>query len=297
MARRYNPMKPRFRTLVWMTGPALVVLSVYLIWPIIQTFKLSFYDWNGIDRHTKGIGFQNWYELIHDHIFWLSVRNSFLLLIVSTCIQIPLGMFLALLIYRGGKRFRIFKFGYFFPLLMSTVSIAILFREILDTNFGFVNGILGALHLGSIEQDWLGNQTIAIFVVALIICWQFLPFYMLIFLAALNGISIDVEEAAAIDGATKNKYTWYVQLPLTRGAMITAFTLIVIGSLKYFDLIWVLTQGGPSFSTSVMASYLYTEAFQNYRVGYASTIAGALFLIVYIAALIVNRTTRKVREI
>jgi len=280
-----------------MLGPVIALLSVYLIWPIIQTIQLSFYDWNGIDRKHKGVGLANWSELIHDHIFWLSVKNSFLLLFMSAIIEIPIGLGLAILIYRGGKRFRLFKFGYFFPFLMSTVGIAILFKQIFDTNFGLINQVLDVLHLVGLEQDWLGDKSIAIFTVAILICWQYIPFYMLLFLAALNGISSDVEEAAAIDGADSWKYTRLIQIPLIRGAVVTALLLIVIGSLKYFDLIWVLTNGGPEFSTSVMASYLYTLAFKNYRVGYASTVAAALFFIVFATALLLGRFTRRFREV
>ena len=293
----YDPLKPRITTLLWMLGPAVVMLSVYLIWPIFQTLKLSLYDWNGIDRKAKAIGFGNWVELFHDHIFWLSVKNSFILLFISALVEIPIGLGLAILIFRGGKRFRIFKFGYFFPFLMSTVGISILFKQIFDTNFGLINQVLGILHLSGLEQDWLGNKHLAIYTVALLICWQYIPFYMLLFLAALNGISPDIEEAAAIDGAASWKFTRYIQIPLIRGAMITALLLIVIGSLKYFDLIWVLTNGGPEFSTSVMASYLYTLAFKNYRVGYSSTVAGALFFIVFITAISIGRITKRFREV
>jgi len=297
MSKKYDPLKPNFRTLAWMLGPSIILLCVYLIWPIIESFRLSLFDWNGLDKSQKYAGFANWNELIHDPLFWLSVKNSFILLIVALLIQIPLGLSLAILLYRGGTRFRFFKMTYFFPGLMSTVAIAILFKQVFDYNYGLLNQVLQSLNLDFLMQDWLGDKKLAIFTVALLVCWQYTPYYMLLFLAALNGISSDVEEASAIDGATNWKYTRFIQIPLIKGAIVTAVTLITIGSLKYFDLIWVLTAGGPESSTEVMASYLYQMAFKSYRVGYASTIASALFLIVFLTAIFISRATRKVREV
>jgi raffinose/stachyose/melibiose transport system permease protein len=297
MSKKYDPLKPRFTTLAWMLGPSIFLLSVYLIWPIIESFRLSLFDWNGLNKVPKYIGMGNWNELIHDSLFWLSVRNSFILLIIALLVEIPLGLGLAILLYRGGTRFRFFKMTYFFPGLMSTVAIAILFKQVFDYNYGLLNQILQALHLDFLMQDWLGDKKIAIFTVAFLVCWQYTPYYMLLFLAAFNGISTDVEEASAIDGATNWKFTRHIQVPLIRGAIITAITLITIGSLKYFDLIWVLTGGGPESSTEVMASYLYQMAFKSYRVGYASTVASALFLIVFLSAIIISRLTRKMRDV
>lgn len=291
-----DPMKPGLGTLTLFLFPTVFLLSVFLIWPIIESFKLSLVDWNGIDKVQKPIQFGNWIELFHDVHFWMGVRNSFILLIVSIVVQIPVALFLSVLLYRGGKRFRFFKITYFFPFLMSTVAIGILFKQIFDTNLGALNEILGLFHLYSLQLDWLGQPNVAIITVCLLVSWQYIPFYTLLFLAALNGISNEVEEAASLDGVEKWKLARTIQIPLIRGAIITSITLICIGSLKYFDLIWVMTGGGPVYSTSTMATYLYELAFKSYRVGYGSTVASALFIIVFFVAMMINTFTKRVRE-
>ena len=295
MSKRLDPFKPKLPTLIIFLGPTVVLLSVFLIWPIIDSFRLSFYDWSGLNVKPKLIGFGNWEEMLKDKNFWLGVRNGFILLVMSIGIQIPFSLGLALLLYRGGERFRIFKFSYFFPFLMSSVAVGILFRQVFDLNFGLINSILNSANLEALALDWIGDPKIAIYSVSALVCWQYIPFYILLFLAALNGISSEVEEAAAIDGAENWKLIRQIQIPLIRGSILTAITLMVIGSLKYFDLMWVMTGGGPLFSTSTMATYLYQVAFKSYRVGYGSTIASALFIVVFTMAILINFLTRRNR--
>lgn len=296
MAKQMDPLKPKLSALIFFMGPTVLLLTVFLLWPIIESFRLSFFDWNGLDASKKNIGFANWSELVGDQYFWLSVRNGFVLLVMSIIVQVPMGLGIAVLLYRAGNRFRIFKFAYFFPFLMSSVAVGILFRQVFDPNFGLINSVLTQINLDSWALDWIGDPKIAIYSISLLVCWQFIPFYILLFLAALNGIPRELEEAASIDGAQDWKLFSRIHLPLLKGSMITAITLMVIGSLKYFDLMWVMTGGGPVYSTSTMATYLYQNAFKSYRVGYGSTIASALFLIVFAIAMLINFLSRKSRE-
>jgi raffinose/stachyose/melibiose transport system permease protein len=284
-------------TLAFFLGPTFVMLGVFLFWPIFRSFQLSTVDWDGLQPVVDHVGLQNWREVIHDDVFWLSVRNSFFLVIMSVAIQIPAGMGLAILVDRGARRFKIFKFTYFFPMLMSSVALGMLFQNLYDVNFGLIDATLAKIPgLSSFQPDWLGSTATAIWSVELAVCWQFIPFYMLLFLAAINGIPTELKEAAAIDGATTGSYTRRIQIPLLKGAASTALLLIVVGSLKYFDLIWVMTGAGPEHSTSVMATYMYENAFKSYRVGYGATVASALFLIVFACAMTVMRLTRSSRE-
>ena len=205
---------------------------------------------------------------------------------LSIAIQLPVAMALAVLLHRGGKKLKIFKVVYFFPMLMSTVAVGALFKAVYDLQFGVVTPLLRAIGLGSLARDWLGDARVALFSVIAVICWQFIPFYMILFLARLSSIPNELREAASMDGATGGQYFWRVELPLMRGIIITAMTLSLIGSLKYFDLIWVMTEGGPSRATELMATYMYKEAFSSFRMGYGSTIATAMFFIVMTAALV-----------
>jgi raffinose/stachyose/melibiose transport system permease protein len=279
-----------------MLGPTLVFLAVFILWPIAETFRLSLFDWNGLTPTQKFISFDNYKELISDLIFWRSVKNSFVLLGIALIIEIPVGFFLALMLYTGGKRLKIFRFLYFFPMLLSPVAVGILFKFIFDYNSGALNQIIGILNQENLMQDWLGNKEIAIYTIGILVTWQYTPFYMLLFLAALNNIPTEIEEAAKIDGARGWSLVRLIQIPLVRGAGVIAVILISIGSLRYFDLVWVLTAGGPESSTEVMATYLFQMAFKSYRVGYASTIATALFLIAFLTTILVQFSTRKIRK-
>jgi len=291
-----DPLKPKPSAVLFFLGPTVLLLCTFLLWPVIDSFRLSFLDWNGLDKSPKNVGFANWIELIQDQYFLIGIRNGFILLTFSILIQTPIGLAIALLLYRAGNRFRFFKFAYFFPFLMSSVAVGVLFRQIFDPNFGLINSFLTQINLDKWALDWIGDPKIAIYSISLLVCWQFIPFYILLFLAALNGISREIEEAASIDGAKDWKMIMKIQLPLIKGSIITAITLMVIGSLKYFDLMWVMTGGGPVYSTSTMSTYLYQSAFKNYRVGYGATIASALFIIVFTIAMILNFATKKTRE-
>ena len=264
--------------------PTLIALGIFIVWPIVDSFRLSMFKWNGVDPVQTYLGLENWQRLLQDSVFWRAVRNNFVIVIFSIAVQLPVGMALAVLIDTGGRKMRAFKVVYFLPMLMSTIAIGILFKYLYDPYFGLINTTLEAVGPGFLAQSWLSDPNIALFSVIAVICWQFIPFYMLLFLAALTGIPAELREAALLDGATENTYFWRIALPLMRGTIITAATLSLIGSLKYFDLIWVMTEGGPVNSTELMATYMYKKAFQSFEMGYGAAIASALFLIVMVVA-------------
>jgi raffinose/stachyose/melibiose transport system permease protein len=280
----------RRRSAKWVTPalfllPSLVFLAVFIAWPVLVSIQLSFYDWNGIAPTRTFVGLGNWKTLVADSVFRKAIGNNLIVVALSISIQLPVAMALAVLLHRGGKKLKVFKVVYFFPMLMSTVAVGALFKSVYDLQFGVVTPLLRALGLASLSRDWLGDSRVALFSVTAVICWQFIPFYMILFLARLSSIPNELREAAAMDGATGWHYFWRIELPLMRGVIITAMTLSLIGSLKYFDLIWVMTEGGPSRATELMATYMYKEAFSSFRMGYGSTIATAMFLIVMTAGL------------
>ncbi len=266
--------------------PAFAFLLVFVVWPIVSSVRLSFYDWNGITASRRFVGLDNWSALVADAVFGRALLNNLIVVCLSIALQMPIAMALAVLLHRGGLVLKAFKVVYFFPMLMSTVAIGVLFKSVYDVNFGAVTPLARALGLGMLAQDWLGDPSIALLSVVAVICWQFIPFYMILFLARLVSIPDELRDAAAMDGATGAQCFWRVELPLLRGILVTAMTLSLIGSLKYFDLIWVMTEGGPSHATELMATYMYKQAFASYRMGYGSTIASAMFAIVMIAALV-----------
>lgn len=275
-------------------APVTILLLVYILYPIIDTFITSGYQWNGISAGKKFIGLDNWKMLLSDKSFWIAFRNNLVIMVLSIAIQIPIGLALATFLDFGGKKLTIFKVIWFIPLLMSSVAIGFLFTYALATNGGIVSTISGWFGGGNI--DLLGNPKTALLTVIIVICWQFTPFYMVYFMAAFTNIPYDVFEAARIDGATRGQYFWRIALPLLAPSMKSAAILSMVGSLKYFDLIYVMTGGGPGTSTELMATYMYKQSFKNFNMGYGSAVAGGMFILISMVSLITMKLLKGKEE-
>jgi len=275
-------------------APVTILMVIYIFYPIVDTFITSTYQWNGISADRKFIGIQNWITLLQDKSFWIAFKNNLIIMVLSIVIQIPLGLALATFLDFGGKKLTVFKVIWFIPLLMSSVAIGFLFTYALATNGGIVSTISGWFGGGNI--DLLGNPKTALLTVIAVICWQFTPFYMVYFMAAFTNIPYDVFEAARIDGATSGQYFWKISLPLLVTSMKSAAILSMVGSLKYFDLIYVMTGGGPGTSTELMATYMYKESFSNFNMGYGSAVAGGMFILISMIALITMKLINGKKE-
>ena len=274
-------------------APAMVFLLVFLIYPLFSSFQLSLLDWNGLGNGGRFIGLDNWANLAQDKQFWRSLGNNALLAVFSILIQLPIALVLAVMLDEAGKRSRILKILYFLPLLMSSVALGVLFKNIYDPNFGPINLVLQALHLEGLAHDWLGDTRLALGSVIAVVCWQNIPFYMVLFLAGLSSFPAELSEAAELDGASKATVFWRIKLPHLQGTIRTAILLAIIGSLRYFDLIYVMTGGGPEGSSELMATYMYRTVFSSFQLGYGSTVASAMFLVVVVVAAISMRLTRR----
>lgn len=268
-------------------APVVLVLVVYIFYPIVNTFQISTLDWNGISADAKFIGLDNWIELLHDKAFWTAFLNNIKVMLLSIAIQIPLGLAMATFVEFAGKKSTIFKILWFIPQLMSSVAVGFLFTYALATNGGIISSISQLLGGGLI--DLLGNPKTALYTVICVIAWQFTPFYMVYCVASYTNISEDVYEASLVDGATKGQYFWKIALPLLKPSLKSAAILSMVGSLKYFDLIYVMTGGGPGTSTELMATYMYKESFANFNMGYGSAVAGGMFILITLISLITMR--------
>ena len=239
--------------------PALLFIAVFIIYPIFNSFQTSLYEWNGITAGKKFIALDNWKELIGDKTFRKAFGNNLIVMVLSIVIQMPIGMALATFLDRLGRKGTVFKVLWFVPMLMSSVAIGYLFKYALDANTGLVSTI--SRMFGGKNIDLLGNPNTALITITVVICWQFIPFYMVYYMAAYSGLPGDVYEAAIIDGATRSQYFWKVALPMMKPSIKSAIILSMVGSLKYFDLIYVMTGGGPGDASELMATYMYSNAF------------------------------------
>jgi raffinose/stachyose/melibiose transport system permease protein len=276
--------------------PAILVLIVYIAYPIIDSFVLSTVKWNGISPNKVFVGLDNWTELVKDNFFWRAFRNNIIVMFCSLATQGVLAMILATFLEITGRKGLVFKIVWFLPYLISSVAIGILFKFALDANFGIFASIAKLFGGGSV--DLLGNPQKSLITVIGVISWQYTPFYMLLYLAAYGTIPVELYEAASIDGATRGQYFWTVSLPLLRPTIISGATVSIIGSLKYFDLVYVMTGGGPGSSTELMATLMYKTSFVKQNFGYGAAVAGGMFiLITLIALLTVYTLNRKVEEL
>ena len=274
----------RTGAVAWMSLPALAVFLGFGVIPLIGVLALSFTSWDGIGA-IHPAGFASWRTVLTDpgllHALWV----TFLVMALSWAVQTPLsiiiGVFLA-----GHQRYReLLAVLFFIPLLLSSAAIAITYKALLDPNFGLGAG----LHLPLLAQDWLGKGPLALGVVIFVVSWQFIPFHSLIYQGAVRQIPRTMYEAAQIDGAGRMRSFFSITLPQLKYTIVTSSTLMVVGSLTFFDLIFVLTAGGPGDATRVLALDMYKRGFQANLMGPASVIAVILVLVGLILALLLRR--------
>ena len=269
--------------------PAIVLIIVYMVYPIIDTFLTSRYSWNGISTDKVLVGLENWKTLIHDSKFWSAFGHNVIVMVFSILLQIPIGMLLATFLDAGGRKLNIFKIIWFLPYLMSSVAIAFLFTYILATNGGLFSTIATMLNGKRTAVDLLGKSPQALYAVIGVMAWQFTPFYMVYFIAGYSNIPTSLYEAAVIDGANRRQYLFKIAIPMLGPIFKTACTMSMIGSLKYFDMIWNMTQGGPAGGTELMATYMYKLSFQQWKMGYGSAVAAGMFILITAIALLFQK--------
>ena len=269
--------------------PAIVLIIVYMVYPIIDTFLTSRFSWNGISTEKVAIGMENWKTLIHDSKFWSAFGHNVIVMVFSIMLQIPIGMLLATFLDAGGRKLNFFKIIWFLPYLMSSVAIAFLFTYILATNGGLFSTIATMLNGKRTAVDLLGKSPQALYAVIGVMAWQFTPFYMVYFIAGYSNIPTSLYEAAVIDGANRRQYLFKIAIPMLGPIFKTACTMSMIGSLKYFDMIWNMTQGGPAGGTELMATYMYKLSFQQWKMGYGSAVAAGMFILITAIALLFQK--------
>ncbi|KUL33330.1 MULTISPECIES: carbohydrate ABC transporter permease [Actinoplanes] len=268
-----------------MAWPALVAFTIFGILPLFGVLALSFTSWNGISPELSLTGLDSWKTVLSDpglpHAIWV----TFLIMALSWLAQTPLSILLGVFI-AAHKRYRtVLAVLFFIPLLLSQAAIAITYKMLLDPNFG-----LGAsLGVEFLQQDWLGDSTLAVGVVIFVVSWQWIPFHSLIYQGGIRQIPASMYEAAEIDGAGRIRQFFSITLPQLKYTIITSSTLMVVGSLTFFDLIWVLTAGGPGDATRALAVDMYVTGFRSNLMGPASAIAVILVLVGLGLALLLRR--------
>lgn len=253
---------------VWMAMPALVFFGIFGLVPLGGVVALSLVNWDGIGEMSWA-GLANWATVLTEpatyHAIWLSIEFMVVCWLVQTPISLLLGVFLA-----GRSRYRaVLGVLYFVPMLLSAAAIAIAFKALLDPNFGMSL----AFGIEALSQDWLGDPDLALYVVIAVVAWQFIPFHTLLYQAGARQIPAALYEAATIDGAGTVRQFFHVTLPQLKYTFITSSTLMLVGSLTYFDLVFVLTGGGPGDATRMLPLHMYLTGFSGNDMGQGSVLA------------------------
>lgn len=271
--------------------PAAITVGVFIVYPLIESFVLSFQSWSGLNS-PKYVGLGNYIELLHDPEFGHSLVITVIWVILSGSLITSSGLALALLVEFGVKNrviVNISRTVLFIPVTISMVAAGLLWTLIYNPLIGLLDRLISLIFGTSITYDFLGNPHSSVLSIFLVAVWQNAGFDMVIFIAALIGIPGDIFDAASIDGASKRQTIQYVVLPLLVPVTVVMATLNVIGAFKAFDLIYVMTQGGPGTATEVTAIYLFKQAFTVHRMGYGSAVAVILLIISFAATYLMTR--------
>lgn len=282
------------KAIFFFTFPTFLLFTVIVVVPIFFSLQYSTLKWDGFTKGTF-IGFQNYQNLFVNNTdgFLQSVINSLILAAISVGIQLPLSLLLALTLAKGIRGERFFRTAFFIPVIIATVVIGQLWMKIYNADYGMFNTVLNAVGLGGLSDAWLADTKTALASVFVAMLWQYVGYHMLLLYAGAKSISPDIYEAARIDGAGELATAFHITIPLMKPIISVCIIFAVTGSFKAFDLIYVMTGGGPLHSTDVPTTLMYTTIFSRYQYGYGS--AMAIFIIVecLVFTVIINKLFSK----
>jgi len=273
--------------------PLMLISFLFIYYCIFRTVYVSFTDWNGMSPDMKWIGLRNYRKLFTDRTFYLAIRNNIVFFFGTVFIQAAIGFMLAVLLKYKFRGSNIFKIIYFMPIAMATSIIAAIFRIILNPTHGDLNTFLRNIGLDFMAVSWLGDPKWALGAVIMVNIFQWMGFSMIIYYASLMAIPNDVYESATIDGAGFWRTTFSITFPMVRGTTNLLIILGIVGSLKTFDIVRLLTNGGPGRASTVLNTYLYEKAFRNFAAGESAVIGVSILLIAFILSYMQIRIGRE----
>ena len=277
-----------------MVAPAFLVFAAFVLWPVILTIIASFQSFALTDETRDFVGLANYAEMMRDPVFWVALRNNVLLLAGSVAVQVTLGTILAALLDRSVQRFgTLFRTLIFAPMVMSMVAVSLLWSLIYHPVFGMITEAGDAVGLPPSELGILGDPATVNWAILAVACWQYTGFVMVIVFAGMQAVPEDLYQAAKLDGAGPVRSFFSITLPGIRNVLIVAALLTMIGAFKIFDLVYVLTAGGPGNASEVLGTYIYETSFTVERMGYASAIAVVLLAIAVAIGLVQLRASRE----
>ncbi|MFR8171415.1 MAG: carbohydrate ABC transporter permease [Marvinbryantia sp.] len=277
-------------------APAFIFFTLFLIVPTISSVYYSFTSWDGINPNVKFIGLANYKEIFTSARFGNALKNTVILTVFISLFENFFALVLALMVdhIRWGKNF--FRSAFYIPVLISGIVSGFIWKIMYNYNFGSINSILNSIGLGQFRQDWLGNTSLTLIMIGVVLVWKGAGYYMIIYLASLQSVSTDLIEAAEIDGASAWQRFKSITVPMISGAFTINFTLSLINGLKVFDQINVMTDGGPGFTSETLVYLLYKVGFNEGRQGFGTAVGLMLLFIIIILNTLQQRFLRS-REV
>ncbi|MBV9229044.1 MAG: sugar ABC transporter permease [Chloroflexi bacterium] len=268
--------------------PSLALFFIFVILPVVQTMYYSLYKWNGLGPLQDFRSLQNYVTLFQDPVFLEAVTHNLIITALSLITQLPLALLLALLGQRvPGARF--FRLVFFLPFVLSDAVAGLIWSFVYDPSIGLLSDIVKLFNPSAVPSALLADTHIVLYAIFVVIIWKYFGFHFVLYVAGLQNIPPELAEAARSDGANRWQVVRYVTLPLLGSTIRLSAFLSILGSLQYFDLIWVMTSGGPVYASETMATYLVHKGFQSFQLGYGSAVGAAIFLICFVFALFYQR--------
>lgn len=296
--KKYMPKKQQTRRNIAITVsllPALALYALFVIYPTFNVFCTSMYQWSGLSKQKTFIGFENFIRLFNDTKFWTALQNTIFLLIFCTAITMILALFFAAALTQSKlKEKNFYRVLFFFPNVLSIVVIGVLFSNIYEPNMGILNSLLRGIGLNHLAQPWLGSGKTVLWAIGVAMIWQAVGYYMVMYMAGMDGISPELYEAADIDGASKFVQFFKITIPMIWGILRVTLVFFITSTLNMsFLFVNVMTDGAPNGSSEVLLTYMYRQAFTNANFGYAMAIAVIIFIVAFALAIISNILTKK----
>lgn len=296
--KKYMPKKQQTRRNIAITVsllPALALYALFVIYPTFNVFRTSMYRWSGLSKQKTFIGFENFIRLFNDTKFWTALQNTIFLLIFCTAITMILALFFAAALTQSKlKEKNFYRVLFFFPNVLSIVVIGVLFSNIYEPNMGILNSLLRGIGLNHLAQPWLGSGKTVLWAIGVAMIWQAVGYYMVMYMAGMDGISPELYEAADIDGASKFVQFFKITIPMIWGILRVTLVFFITSTLNMsFLFVNVMTDGAPNGSSEVLLTYMYRQAFTNANFGYAMAIAVIIFIVAFALAIISNILTKK----
>lgn len=267
----------------------LIIFTLFVVIPVIQGAYFSLYKWTGLGKLTKFIGFKNFATVFTDPIFHKALINNFIIILVSLFIELPLALIIALTIGRKFKGSVAFRTIFFLPFILAEIIAGVIWVFIFNPQFGIQNTFITEMFPWFGTFSFLGDINLVFYSICGVIIWKYFGLHMIIYIAGLQGIPEELEEASQIDGVNRWQLNWHIILPLLWPTILISVFFSTIGSLQIFDLIWAMSTGGPVHASETMVTYLYNYGFIRFNIGYGSATAVVIFLICLIFSLLYQK--------